>query len=186
MYANAAFDVANSSSVYANAAFNAANNAVDTWVRDAANSASSYSNSAFDTANTNTLLAQAAFNQANTGGSSSAGDYANSAYIHANAAFQAANSAGGGVSGSGSSVLRTYDADGTTTNFTVTSGVDANTILVTENGLIQEPIADYSVSGTTLTFTTAPAANVRITIRELATGGGSAEPTLHPFLLSGI
>ena len=43
---------ANSAYIHANAAFAAANNAVDTWVRDAANSASSYANSAFNKANT--------------------------------------------------------------------------------------------------------------------------------------
>ena len=50
--ANAAFDVAN-------VALSTANNATDTWVRDAANSAS--------------LLAQAAFEQANTGGGGGGG-----------------------------------------------------------------------------------------------------------------
>ena len=62
---------------------------------------------------------------------------------------------------------RTYTANGAQTTFTISSGHTANSILVFENGICQEPIADYTVSGTTLTFTTAPAANVRIQIREL-------------------
>ncbi|MFZ9241622.1 MAG: beta strand repeat-containing protein [Sediminibacterium sp.] len=43
---------------HANAAFIAANNAVDTWVRDAANSAGSYANSAYGAANAAYALAQ--------------------------------------------------------------------------------------------------------------------------------
>ena len=54
--------------LHANAAFDAANNAVDTWVRDAANSGSSYANAAYSHANTTNTLAQAAFDAANTGG----------------------------------------------------------------------------------------------------------------------
>jgi hypothetical protein len=64
-YANGAFAAANtaataaalaqssgvSAGLYANAAYEAANSAVDTWVRNAANSASSYANSAFANAN---------------------------------------------------------------------------------------------------------------------------------------
>jgi hypothetical protein len=50
----------------ANAAFAAANNAVDTWVRDAANAASSYANSAYTQANTATTNALAASTYANS------------------------------------------------------------------------------------------------------------------------
>jgi plastocyanin len=44
-------------SLYANAAFDAANNATDSWVRDAANSGSSYANSSFNRANSNYISA---------------------------------------------------------------------------------------------------------------------------------
>jgi len=57
---------ANSAYIHANAAFAAANNAVDTWVRDSANSASSYANGSFTKANTANTLAQAAFDKANS------------------------------------------------------------------------------------------------------------------------
>ena len=40
-------------------------------------------------------------------------------------------------------------------------------ILVTENGILQVPTTDYTISGTTLTFTSAPANGVAIQIREL-------------------
>ena len=62
---------------------------------------------------------------------------------------------------------RTGTGDGSTTTFTVTSGVTVDDVLVTENGILQAPTSDYGISGTTLTFTTAPAADVAIVIREL-------------------
>jgi len=65
------------------------------------------------------------------------------------------------------SVTRNYTGDGTTTGFTVTSGAAVDDVLVFENGVCQKPTTDYTISGTTLTFTTAPANGVAIQIREL-------------------
>jgi hypothetical protein len=62
---------------------------------------------------------------------------------------------------------RTGTGDGSTTAFTVTSGMTVDTVLVTENGVLQKPTTDYTISGTTLTFGTAPASGVQIVIREL-------------------
>jgi len=62
---------------------------------------------------------------------------------------------------------RTGTGDGSTAAFTVTSGVTVNDVLVTENGVLQAPTSDYTISGTTLTFGTAPASSVAIIIREL-------------------
>ena len=62
---------------------------------------------------------------------------------------------------------RTATGDGSTTAFTVTSGATVDDVIVTENGILQAPTSDYGISGTTLTFTTAPAADVAIVIREL-------------------
>lgn len=87
---------------------------------------------------------------------------------------------------------RVYTGNGVANVFTVTSGVTANSLIVSENGVVQEPIADYTVNNTTLTFTTAPSANVKIVIHELGfpaangTSVSSAEPTIHPFMLSGM
>jgi hypothetical protein len=96
--ANAAYIQANTGTILAQAAFDKANNATDTWVRDAANSASSYANSAYDQANTATTNAATADQRAVT-----SGVYANSAYLHANASFIVANtkysSSGGTISG---------------------------------------------------------------------------------------
>ena len=62
---------------------------------------------------------------------------------------------------------RTATGDGSTTGFTVTNGTTVHNVLVFENGVCQEPTTDYTVSGTTLTFGTAPANGVKIVIREL-------------------
>jgi len=66
-----------------------------------------------------------------------------------------------------STVQRDYTGDGSDTTFTVTSGVTADNILVIVEGLVMLPATDYSVSGTTLTFTTAPSVGDKIDIREL-------------------
>jgi len=62
---------------------------------------------------------------------------------------------------------RTATGDGSTTAFTVTSGATVDDVIVTENGVVQAPTSDYGISGTTLTFTTAPGSGVNIVIREL-------------------
>jgi len=64
-------------------------------------------------------------------------------------------------------VTRTATGDGSTTTVTVTSGTAVDNVIVYVNGLVQQPTTDYTISGTTLTFGTAPAASDRIVIREL-------------------
>ena len=66
---------------------------------------------------------------------------------------------------------RTATGDGSTVAFTVTSGMTDDSVIVTENGVIQAPTSDFSISGTTLTFTTAPASGVAIKIQELPVQG---------------
>jgi len=65
-------------------------------------------------------------------------------------------------------VMRRYTANGAQTQFTVTLGQTANTMFVYENGICQVPVNDYTVSNTTLTFTTAPLNNVVVQIREMS------------------
>ena len=66
------------------------------------------------------------------------------------------------------SVTRNYTGDASTTAITVTSGATVDSVLVMENGVVQKPTTDYTVSGTTLTFQGgAPASGVAIQIREL-------------------
>ena len=67
----------------------------------------------------------------------------------------------------GNATYNAFTGDGSTTTFTVTSGVTVANTLVFINGVHQRPTTDYTVSGTTLTFGTAPASSDRIDVREL-------------------
>ena len=61
----------------------------------------------------------------------------------------------------------TATGDGSTVAFTVTNGMTVNNTSVFINGVFQRPTTDYAISGTTLTFGTAPVAADVITIKEL-------------------
>jgi hypothetical protein len=73
--------------------------------------------------------------------------------------------------------VRGYTGDGSTTAFTVTSGADVENVLVFVNGVYQRPTTDYTVSGTTLTFSTAPASSDAVTIKELVEGANALNDT---------
>ena len=64
-------------------------------------------------------------------------------------------------------VSRAYTGDGSTVAFTVTNGATKDNVLVFLNGVFQRPTTDFSVSGTTLTFGTAPVSADNILIKEL-------------------
>jgi len=66
-----------------------------------------------------------------------------------------------------SPTTRTATGDGSTVAFTVTAGTTVDSVLVYLNGVCQVPTTDYTISSTTLTFTTAPASADAIQIREL-------------------
>ena len=57
--------------------------------------------------------------------------------------------------------------DGSTTAFTVVSGRTVDDVLVIVNGIVLTPTDDYTISSTTLTFTSAPAASAGIVFRYL-------------------
>ena len=57
--------------------------------------------------------------------------------------------------------------DGSDTTFTINSGRTVNDVLVIVNGAILIPTTDYTISGTTLTFITAPETGAEISIRYL-------------------
>ena len=57
--------------------------------------------------------------------------------------------------------------DGSDTTFTINSGRTINDVLIVVNGAILIPTTDYTISGTTLTFITAPAFGAEISIRYL-------------------
>jgi hypothetical protein len=54
---------------------------------------------------------------------------------------------------------------------TISSGRAVDNVLVFVNGFQLTPTTDYTISGTTLTFQTAPANNAEITFRYLPLGG---------------
>jgi len=74
----------------------------------------------------------------------------------------------------GTFINRNYLGDGSNTNFTVTSGVSANSVLVFQNGIAQRPITDYTVSGSTLSFSTAPTNGEIVQVRELVGDPGGS------------
>jgi hypothetical protein len=80
----------------------------------------------------------------------------------------------GGQQGSGQYQTRNYTGDGTTVNYTVSARTSANSVMVMENGVVQTPITDYTLAGTTLTFTTAPTSGTKVQIRELSYGSDDA------------
>jgi hypothetical protein len=61
----------------------------------------------------------------------------------------------------------TNTGDNSTTAFTINSGRSVNDVLVLVNGFLLTPTTDYTISGTTLTFVTAPASSAEIVFRYL-------------------
>ena len=61
----------------------------------------------------------------------------------------------------------TFSGDGSTTTITISSGRAVNDVLVFVNGICLVPTDDYTISGTTLTFTLAPVNGAEITVRYL-------------------
>jgi hypothetical protein len=63
----------------------------------------------------------------------------------------------------------TFDGDDNTTIFTLGAAATTQSVIVSLNGVLQIPTIAYSVSGTTLTFTSAPATGDKIEVRRLST-----------------
>ena len=64
---------------------------------------------------------------------------------------------------------QTFNGDGSQVNFTINSGYTTVSCLVSINGILQVPVTAYAVSGTTLTFTEAPAIGDLIEVRQITT-----------------
>lgn len=62
---------------------------------------------------------------------------------------------------------QTGTGDGSTTTLTINSGRAVDNVLVFVNGICLVPTDDYTISGTTLTFQTAPSSGAEITVRYL-------------------
>jgi hypothetical protein len=156
-----------SSFLHANAAFLAANNSTDTWVRGAANAASSYANSAYTQANTATTNAATADGKAVTSGS-----YANSAFLHANAAFAAANASSGGAGTPVSVTTNKFTANGSTSTFNLTVTPDnENLVTAVVDGIVQ--LRDtYILTGSTIGFDSTIYAGANVEITTISGGGG--------------
>jgi len=61
----------------------------------------------------------------------------------------------------------TFTGNGSSTTITITSGRAVDNVLVFVNGICLVPTDDYTISGTTLTFATAPVNLAEITVRYL-------------------
>jgi len=64
-------------------------------------------------------------------------------------------------------LVRTATGDGSTTGFTVTQGMTVAKVIVSLNGVLQRPTTDYTISGTTLRFNSAPTSAEDIQIKEM-------------------
>ena len=63
----------------------------------------------------------------------------------------------------------TFDGDDSTTGFTLGAAATTAGVIASINGVVQLPTTAYSVSGTTLTFTEAPATGDKIEVRRIIT-----------------
>jgi hypothetical protein len=55
-----------------------------------------------------------------------------------------------------SATVNDFSGDGSTTAFTLSQSSSTNLVIVSVNGIVQQPASAYNVSGSTLTFTEAP------------------------------
>jgi hypothetical protein len=64
-------------------------------------------------------------------------------------------------------VIRNYNGDGSTTTFAITEGLTNNKIQVSLNGITQSAGVDYTVVGSNVVISGAPAYSDIVTISEL-------------------
>jgi len=141
---------------------------------------------AFDKANSANVLAQAAFNAANTAGGADtfARQTANAATVLAQAAFNKANTSDAVLT----STVDTFTGNGSTVAYTLSvtpATINYTTAVV---GGVTQPKSAYSVVGTTLTFTSAPANNQIIEVTTIGTSNTTlytVNNIISPFLLMG-
>ena len=74
-----------------------------------------------------------------------------------------------------------FSGDDSTTAFTLGASTTTNAVLVTLNGTVQEATNAYSVSGTTLTFTNAPASGDVIQVRSFHSGNAQPAQKFQSF-----
>jgi hypothetical protein len=125
-------------------------------------------------------------------------NYADGLLFYKNATGDIVSLSGSGGGGGGSSASNqkldalTFNGSTTTFNLTASSAAvtpaNAASLLISIDGVLQEPGADYTISGSTITFTTAPESTD--TFFGVHMVGGSAASSsadgFHPFLLGGM
>lgn len=74
-----------------------------------------------------------------------------------------------------------FSGDDSTVAFTLGASTTTNAVLVTLNGAVQEATNAYSVSGTTLTFTNAPASGDVIQVRSFHSGNAQPAQKFQSF-----
>ena len=90
-----------------------------------------------------------------------------------------AGSTGAGYTGSkgdnttANAISQSFTANGTQLSFTLNTSVNSqNNIIVSVDGLVQTPVTHYTISGTTLTFTSSPVSNSIVEARNFELGTG--------------
>jgi len=153
-----------------------------------------YVQAAFDKANSANVLAQAAFDAANTVSplDSYARTTANAAFTQANTATtlaQAAfNKANTSVDAVLTSTVDTFTGDGSTVAYTLSTTPATINYTTAVVGGVTQPRSAYSVIGTTLTFTSAPANTQIIEVTTIGTSNTTlytVNNIISPFLLMG-
>jgi len=153
-----------------------------------------YVQAAFDKANSANVLAQAAFDAANTVSplDSYARTTANAAFTQANTATtlaQAAfNKANTSVDAVLTSTVDTFTGDGSTVAYTLSTTPATINYTTAVIGGVTQPRSAYSVVGTTLTFTSAPANTQIIEVTTIGTSNTTlytVNNIISPFLLMG-
>jgi hypothetical protein len=87
-----------------------------------------------------------------------------------NTALEVYNGSAWVTVGSNDSITsQTFSGDNSTVAFTLTTASTTTSVIVSINGTVQAPTAAYAVSGTTLTFTEAPASGDAIEVRRIST-----------------
>lgn len=82
-----------------------------------------------------------------------------------NLSFTTISGAGGNSASDLTITSNTFTGDNSTTNYTLSQVAASDThVIVSLNGVVQDP-SEYSVSGTTLSFSTAPALNDNVELR---------------------
>jgi hypothetical protein len=77
-----------------------------------------------------------------------------------------------------------FNGDNSTVSFTLGASTSTEAVIVTLNGTVQEATNAYSVSGTTLTFTSAPATGDVIQVRSFHSGNAQPAQKFQQFTTS--